>query len=65
VEPGATKTELAFHNREEVLAEMAKNFEGIEMLESEDIAEAVRYTVTQPRRVAVNEVLVRPTEQLR
>jgi NADP-dependent 3-hydroxy acid dehydrogenase YdfG len=65
IEPGATRTELAFHNREEVLAEMAKNFEGIEMLQSEDIAAAVRYTVTQPRHVAVNEVLVRPTEQIR
>jgi NADP-dependent 3-hydroxy acid dehydrogenase YdfG len=65
VEPGATMTELAFHNRPEVLDDMAKNFEGIEMLESGDIAEAVRYAVTQPRRVAVNEVLVRPTEQVR
>ena len=38
---------------------------GIEMLGAEDIANAVRYAVTQPRRVAVNEILVRPTEQER
>jgi NADP-dependent 3-hydroxy acid dehydrogenase YdfG len=65
IEPGATKSELAFHNRREVLEQMAQNFAGIEMLESEDIANAVVYAVTQPRHVAVNEVLVRPTEQER
>ena len=65
VEPGATTTELAFHNRPEVLEEMAKNFESMELLGAEDIANAVRYAVTQPRRVAVNEILVRPTEQER
>jgi len=65
VEPGATATELAFHNRQEVLEQMAKNFAGIEMLQSEDIANAVLYAVTQPRHVSINEILVRPTEQER
>ncbi|HMD45938.1 MAG TPA: SDR family NAD(P)-dependent oxidoreductase [Acidimicrobiales bacterium] len=65
VEPGATVTELAFQNRQEVLEQMAKNFAGIEMLQSEDIANAVLYAVTQPRHVSVNEILVRPTEQER
>lgn len=65
IEPGATVTELAFQNRPEILEGMAQNFEGIEMMQAEDIAEAIRYAVTQPRRVAVNEILVRPTEQER
>ena len=65
IEPGATATELAFHNRSEVLEQMAKNFGGIEMLRSEDIASAVAYAVTQPRHVSINEILVRPTEQER
>ena len=65
VEPGATATELALHNRREVLEEMAKTFGGVELLQSEDIAEAVRYAVTRPRRVSVNEVMIRPTEQER
>lgn len=65
IEPGATATELAFHNRPEILEGMAQTFGGVELLQAEDIAEAVRYAVTQPRRVAVNEVLVRPTEQER
>lgn len=65
VEPGATMTELAFQNRREVLEQMATTFAGIEMMEAADIAEAVRHMVTRPRRVAVNEILVRPTEQER
>ena len=32
-------------------------------LQSEDIAAAVVYAVTQPAHVAVNEILVRPTDQ--
>jgi len=35
----------------------------MERLGAEDIADAVSYIVTRPRRVAVNEILVRPTEQ--
>jgi NADP-dependent 3-hydroxy acid dehydrogenase YdfG len=63
VEPGAVDTELASHNRDEVLETIRGRFEGIERLEAEDIADAVLYIVTRPRRMAVNELLVRPTEQ--
>jgi NADP-dependent 3-hydroxy acid dehydrogenase YdfG len=65
IEPGAVGTELAFHNRPEILEEMAKTFAGTEIMQATDIAECIRYAVTQPRRVAVNEILVRPTEQER
>jgi NADP-dependent 3-hydroxy acid dehydrogenase YdfG len=63
VEPGATATELASHNRPEVLENMRARFGSIELLAAEDIAGAVSFIVTRPRRVAVNEVLVRPSEQ--
>ena len=53
IEPGATATELAFHNRPEILEGMAQTFGGIEIMQAEDIAESIRYAVTQPRRVAV------------
>jgi NADP-dependent 3-hydroxy acid dehydrogenase YdfG len=65
IEPGATRTELAGHNRPEVLQTMASTFGDTELMEAEDIAESIVFTVTRPRRVAVNEVLVRPTEQER
>jgi NADP-dependent 3-hydroxy acid dehydrogenase YdfG len=63
VEPGAVATELASHNRPEIRENMAKRFGNIERLEAQDIADAILYIVTRPRRVAINEVLIRPTEQ--
>jgi len=63
VEPGATATELAGHNRPEVLDSIRAQFG--QRMEAEDIADAVTYIVTRPRHVAVNEILIRPTEQER
>jgi NADP-dependent 3-hydroxy acid dehydrogenase YdfG len=63
VEPGAVATELAGHNRPEILEGLNKRFSGMERLQAEDIADIVAYIVSRPRHVAVNEVLVRPTDQ--
>jgi NADP-dependent 3-hydroxy acid dehydrogenase YdfG len=65
IEPGAVATELASHNRPEILEGMAQTFGGIEIMQAQDIAESIRYAVSQPRRVAINEILIRPTEQER
>ena len=63
VEPGAVETELTDHLRSEVREMMSKRFADMERLKSEDIADAIHYIVTRPRHVAINEMLVRPTEQ--
>jgi len=63
VEPGATATELASHNRPEVLESLRGQFG--QRMEAADIADAISYIVTRPRHVAVNEMLIRPTEQQR
>jgi len=63
VEPGAVATELQSHNRPEVKEQIEKRFEDMEILRAEDIADAIAYVVTRPRHMAVNEVLVRPTQQ--
>lgn len=63
VEPGAVITELPDHNRPEVRAVLDERFAKIERLEADDIADIVAYIVTRPRHVAINEVLVRPTNQ--
>jgi NADP-dependent 3-hydroxy acid dehydrogenase YdfG len=63
VEPGAVDTELTDHLRPEIQQTTRKRFEGVEKLEAADIAEAIEYIVTRPRRVAVNELLIRPTDQ--
>jgi len=63
VEPGATATELSSHLRDEVRATQLKRFEGMERMAADDIADAIEYVVTRPRHVAINEMLIRPTEQ--
>jgi NADP-dependent 3-hydroxy acid dehydrogenase YdfG len=63
VEPGAVATELAGHNRPEIREQMGQRFANMERMEAEDIADAISYIVTRPRRVAINELLIRPTEQ--
>src|ERR1019366_7233278 len=65
IEPGATATELAGHNRPEIIEGFSSPFGSIEIMQAEDIAESIVFTVTRPRHVAVNEVLIRPTEQER
>jgi NADP-dependent 3-hydroxy acid dehydrogenase YdfG len=62
VEPGRVDTEL-FDHREGSSEGFTAMFGQIEYLLAEDVADAVRYIVTSPRRVAVNEIVIRPTEQ--
>jgi NADP-dependent 3-hydroxy acid dehydrogenase YdfG len=64
VEPGAVKTELASHMRPEIQERSRQRFGSIERLTSEDIAEAIEYIVTRPWHMAVNEITIRPTEQV-
>jgi NADP-dependent 3-hydroxy acid dehydrogenase YdfG len=63
VEPGTVDTELVSHVREDIREAARSQVESIEPLLPEDIADAVVHVVTQDRRVAVNEVLVRAAEQ--
>jgi NADP-dependent 3-hydroxy acid dehydrogenase YdfG len=63
IEPGATATELAGHNRPEILGTIRNQFG--QTMGAEDIADAIAYIVTRPRHVTVNEMLIRPTEQER
>jgi NADP-dependent 3-hydroxy acid dehydrogenase YdfG len=63
VEPGAVVTELTSHLRPEIREQTAQRLANIERLHADDIADAITYMVTRPRRVAINEMLIRPTEQ--
>jgi NADP-dependent 3-hydroxy acid dehydrogenase YdfG len=65
IEPGAVDTELRTHLRDEVREQAERTFAGIERLAAEDVADAIAYIVTRPWHVAINEVLIRPTEQVR
>ncbi|MCZ2824977.1 MULTISPECIES: SDR family oxidoreductase [unclassified Modestobacter] len=66
VEPGAVATELTDHiTQPEAKRASQEMAAGMTRLQAEDIARAVLYVVSQPSHVAVNEVLVRPTDQER
>jgi NADP-dependent 3-hydroxy acid dehydrogenase YdfG len=64
VEPGATDTELWEHVSGSGREQADRMFADVEKLHAEDIAAAIAYIVTSPRRVAVNEILIRPTDQI-
>jgi NADP-dependent 3-hydroxy acid dehydrogenase YdfG len=63
VEPGAVATELAGHNRPEVRETIMTRFRDMERMEATDISDLIGYIVSRPRRVAINEILIRPTDQ--
>jgi len=67
IEPGMVATELLGHNKNPMVLEAAKKMRADvgEPLTSDDIAEAILYSVGGPERVAVAEVLVRPAGQQR
>jgi NADP-dependent 3-hydroxy acid dehydrogenase YdfG len=64
IEPGAVDTELQSHLRPKVQEQWKKNFGDMEMLQAGDIAESIYYALSQPERVNINEILIRPTDQL-
>ena len=63
VEPGAVTTELVSHNRPEIRDQMSQRFAGTQRMDAADIADVIGFIVSRPRHMAINEVLVRPTEQ--
>jgi len=62
VEPGIVATEMT--TRGAPYAPDARAPKGLGFLQPADIASAVLYMVTRPNHAAVNELLVRPTEQV-
>ncbi|MFJ9131277.1 SDR family NAD(P)-dependent oxidoreductase [Streptomyces sp. NPDC102340] len=66
IEPGFVATELASHITDPAIQAAAKSMaQSMRTLQPEDIAAAVVFAVTQPEHVAVNEILIRPTDQAR
>src|SRR3954463_6949382 len=67
IEPGFVETELQGHNENPMVQDQIKKMEEQigDVLQAEDIADAILYAVTRPAHVSINEVLVRPTRQPR
>ncbi len=63
IEPGAVATELTSHITHDETREATEAFvEGL-AIRPEDIADVIVFAVSRPRRMTLNEILVRPTEQ--
>jgi NADP-dependent 3-hydroxy acid dehydrogenase YdfG len=69
LEPGFVVTELHGHNENPMVVDAIEKMRGQigdeGLLRAEDMAAAIVYAVSQPPRVSVNEILVRPTGQQR
>jgi len=64
IEPGAVATELTDHITHAATKDAVRSWvDQMTPLQSEDIAAAIIYAVTQGEHVNVNEILIRPTEQ--
>lgn len=65
IEPGAVDTELLDHIPNDEIQEGVKEHVGsMDALAPEDIARTITFVVTQPDRVDINEVLIRPLDQV-
>jgi NADP-dependent 3-hydroxy acid dehydrogenase YdfG len=62
IEPGRTESEL-FAQKDGQEQGFIDAFGEVEPLLAEDVAAAVTFIVTNPRRGAVNEIVIRPTDQ--
>ena len=63
IEPGAVDTSLFETITDEDIQEKLKGMKGMTSLESEDIANAIFYALSQSSRVNINDVYLMPTEQ--
>lgn len=65
VEPGAVATELTDHITHEATKAATKDYVADLAITSEDLAAVIAFAVSRPHRMALNEILVRPTAQER
>jgi NADP-dependent 3-hydroxy acid dehydrogenase YdfG len=67
VEPGFVDTELQGHNTNPAVVDATEKYRDQigEVLEADDIARAIVFAVSEPGRVAVNEIMIRPLGQRR
>jgi NADP-dependent 3-hydroxy acid dehydrogenase YdfG len=63
IEPGAVATELTDHISHPGAKQAAQQMYEKLAITAEDIAEVIAFAVTRPRRMTINEILVRPTAQ--
>ena len=65
IEPGAVATELTDHITDAETKQGVEQFYAATAITAEDIAQIIAFAVSRPRSVSLNEILVRPTAQVR
>ena len=63
IEPGAVSTELTDHITHAATKEATEEYVKDLAIRPEDIADVIAFAVSRPRRMTLNEILVRPTAQ--
>jgi NADP-dependent 3-hydroxy acid dehydrogenase YdfG len=63
VEPGAVATELTDHITDPSVKQNTEQFYAQLAITPEDVADVIAFAVTRPRRMTLNEILLRPTAQ--
>lgn len=64
IEPGAVATELTDHITDAQTRQATQAFVRDLAITPQDIAEVIVFAVSRPRRMTLNEILVRPTAQV-
>jgi NADP-dependent 3-hydroxy acid dehydrogenase YdfG len=65
IEPGAVESELTDHITHAETKAASKQYVRDLAIKAEDIAEVIAFAVSRPKRMTLNEILVRPTGQER
>lgn len=63
IEPGAVATELSDHISHNESKKVAQDYRDNVAMPAQDIAEVVAFALGRPKRITLNEILVRPTVQ--
>jgi NADP-dependent 3-hydroxy acid dehydrogenase YdfG len=63
IEPGAVATELTDHITHAETKQATEEFVKDLAIKPEDIADVIAFAISRPRRMTLNEILVRPTAQ--
>jgi NADP-dependent 3-hydroxy acid dehydrogenase YdfG len=64
IEPGAVATELTDHITHQETKRTTQEYVKGLAITAEDIAEVIAFAVSRPRRMTLNEILIRPTAQV-
>ncbi|SHJ79941.1 NADP-dependent 3-hydroxy acid dehydrogenase YdfG [Tessaracoccus bendigoensis DSM 12906] len=64
IEPGVVDTELPSHITDTATREAVQKSYDVAAVKPEEVAEIIAFVLSRPRHLAINEVLIRPADQL-